>query len=256
MKLLAWSFRIIAVLSLSALGYAKEPSPKLDKHRVDPKKLQDGDLVFIRSHSRNAKAISYVTKSDFTHCGIVFNENGTWRVREGAGMHTDYADLNAWQDKESTNYETKKIDKYEPISVRRLKEVKNWSKEQRAGNIQKLRNEARKLHETYYDFGFAWDNHYTVQNKTDHFSKNADDKEYVYCSELIYKAFARALTLKLGDLKTLGDYPLNKEAKEILNNPRGIKSRGDKEYRLDETVISPQGISDSNLLESVNVETQ
>ena len=255
MKLLPPSASIPLSLLLFATSYAQKPTASENKHRVDTSKLQDGDLVFIRSHSGNAKAISDVTHSDFTHCGIVFNENGIWRVREGAGRHTDYVDLNQWQDKESTDYKTKKIGKYEPISVRRLIASKTWSNEERTKNIKKLRDEAQKLHETYYDSGFAWNNHYVVQNGKDQFSPNANDKEYVYCSELIYKTFDRALGVKLGDLKTIGNYTLTDEAKTILNYPRGMECRGNKHYSLDEQVISPQDVYTSQFLESVNVET-
>src|SRR3954454_23018975 len=75
------------------------PSPALDKHRLDTTKLEEGDILFIRSHSANADAIAKVTKSDFTHCGIAFKEGQTWRVREGAGMHSTYLDIDHWQDK-------------------------------------------------------------------------------------------------------------------------------------------------------------
>lgn len=254
MKPLIRSILALLCLLLSAHADAQKATPTtLDKHRVDTTKLQDGDLVFIRSHTRNAKAISDVTQSNFTHCGIAFNEGGTWKVREGAGMGSKYLDIDQWQDKESTDYMSGEIKQYEPITVFRLADIKNWPEKERNENLTKLRTEAKKLHETMYDFGFAWNNHYSINNEGDHYSSNSDDKEYVYCSELIYKAFDQAVKIQLGKLKKIKDYPLTDEAKQILDNPKGLKDRGDKRYDPEETVIAPQDISKSERLEPVIV---
>ncbi|HZF99362.1 MAG TPA: YiiX/YebB-like N1pC/P60 family cysteine hydrolase, partial [Chitinophagales bacterium] len=38
--------------------------------------LRDGDIVFNTSNSTQSRAIQYATKSSYSHCGIVFFENG------------------------------------------------------------------------------------------------------------------------------------------------------------------------------------
>src|SRR5688500_2958812 len=38
--------------------------------------LRDGDLIFIVNHAGQGKAIQLATKSEFTHIGIIFIENG------------------------------------------------------------------------------------------------------------------------------------------------------------------------------------
>src|SRR5215469_6957754 len=60
------------------------------------KKLHEGDIVFIRSRSDNSRLIGALSSPSaaadaddvFTHCGILFNERGTWKVYEGAGRGT------------------------------------------------------------------------------------------------------------------------------------------------------------------------
>jgi len=251
-------FRILAAallfFSLFRAATVGGPSPALDKHRLKTTNLEEGDILFIRSHSANAGAIAEVTKSDFTHCGIAFKDGVTWRVREGAGMHTKYLDIDHWQDKESTNYKTQLIDNYEPITVCRVTALAALPEQEKKSKLQKLREEARKLHETFYDSGFAWNNHYTVQGKEDHFSDNPKDPEYVYCSELVYKAFDRAYGIKLGTVHKINDYPLTEMAKKILNYPRGQHCRGEKEYSESEDAIAPQDIFKSDQLKEVKVD--
>lgn len=47
--------------------------------------LKPGDLVFHRSQSEQAGAIAYLTQSELTHVGVVFQVQGTWNVYEAVG---------------------------------------------------------------------------------------------------------------------------------------------------------------------------
>jgi hypothetical protein len=249
-------FRILAAASLFFFFFRAAtggPSPALDKHRLKTTNLEEGDILFIRSHSANADAIAEVTKSDFTHCGIVFKDGQIWRVREGAGMHSKYLDIDQWQDKESKKGKDV-IVQYEPITVCRVTALATLPKQEKESKLQKLRDEAKKLPETFYDSGFAWNNHYTVQGKEDHFSDNPNDPEYVYCSELVYKAFESAYGIKLGTVHKINDYPLTEKAKTILNLPGGRHCRGEKKYSESEDVIAPQDIFKSDQLKEVKVD--
>ena len=72
------------------------------------KKLREGDIVFIRSRSDNSRLIAALSSPNaetdlddvFTHCGIVFNEGGTWKVYEGAGRGKVLS-LAQWQESEA-----------------------------------------------------------------------------------------------------------------------------------------------------------
>ncbi len=44
--------------------------------------LQDGDIVFQASFSQQSKAVEIATNSPYSHCGIVFYENGKAYVYE------------------------------------------------------------------------------------------------------------------------------------------------------------------------------
>jgi Permuted papain-like amidase enzyme, YaeF/YiiX, C92 family len=145
-------------------------------------------------------------------------------------------------------------DSYEPIPVCRVSALATLPKQEKESKLQKLRDEAKKLHETYYDSGFAWNNHYTLLGGEDQFSDNPDDNECVYCSELVYKAFDRAFGIKLGTVHKIKDYPLTDTAKKILDYPRGQHCRGEKDFDPNEDAIAPQDIFKSPELEKVKVD--
>ncbi len=65
----------------------------------------------------------------------------------------------------------------------------------------------------------------------------------IYCSELVWKIFERALHLEIGTPATLGEFDLNgSEVKELLTKRYGGKPP------LKERVISPQAMFSSELL--------
>ena len=85
-----------------------------------------------------------------------------------------------------------------------------------------------------YDLTFEWN----------------DDK--MYCSEYIWKVYDRALGIQVGELQKLKDFDLE----NLLNIPAVhalLEARygGLNNIPLNETVISPAAIFDSDLLEMV-----
>ncbi|WP_052573846.1 hypothetical protein [Haloferula sp. BvORR071] len=44
--------------------------------------LKTGDVVFQSSNGEQAEAVRKATGSRFTHCGVVFEQNGEWKVLE------------------------------------------------------------------------------------------------------------------------------------------------------------------------------
>ncbi len=94
-----------------------------------------------------------------------------------------------------------------------------------------MRAEGDALKDKQYDPCFEW----------------SDDS--IYCSELVWKIYFRALGLKIGELETLSGFDLSSpEVQDII----AIKAN----CRLDpdEVVISPKSMFESGLLETVHAE--
>lgn len=211
------------------------------------KLLKDGDLIFIQSHTENAAQITQVTHSKLTHCGIVFGGDKGWIVLEGAGQPV-FRSLERWQKEESGGQS-------QSLYVRRLK---NRDAILTSDKLKTLRDEAAKLHQTNYDFAFAWNNSYVMNRGR----RDEITKEYVYCSELLYKAVDRVLGLRLGTPHAVKEYYANlpepdaaKIVEKLKDDPRAKRCRGGKAFNPDEQAISPVEVFDSELLKDVTGET-
>ena len=85
-----------------------------------------------------------------------------------------------------------------------------------AGGVDKLRRAAESFEGRPYDLTFEW----------------SDSR--VYCSELVWKAYERALGIRIGSLQRLRDFDLSDpEVQARMNQRYGSK------VPLDEAVISP-----------------
>lgn len=97
-----------------------------------------------------------------------------------------------------------------------------------AETLQKMKQEGEKFKGKNYDLTFEW----------------SDDK--IYCSELIWKIYQRATGIELGRLEKLSDFDLTDETvKKKMKERYGVK------IPMDEIVISPAAIFDSELLITV-----
>jgi hypothetical protein len=94
--------------------------------------------------------------------------------------------------------------------------------------ISRLRTTALRFAGRPYDLTFEW----------------SDDR--IYCSELVWKAYDRALGLDIGALQTLRDFNLSDPAVKAKMHER----YGDT-VPLNEPVISPVAMFRSNLLVTV-----
>jgi hypothetical protein len=236
-----------AVLGLVAAAINASAQPPDQAPLTNFKQLKDGDIVFIESNSERAGAIKKLTESNLTHCGIVFHgKQDTWIVYEGAGRPVgEYSELGVWIGRESGNGEKN------PIYVKRLKD-----REARLSpKIEALRKRAKELHDTPYDFGFAWAN------------KDASGKEYIYCSELVWKAFKEEVDIALRTPHPISDYIKDRPDlsaddvtglfKKCLNDdPRSRKCRNDKDYDPKELAISPAEVFASTELDPVTDTSQ
>jgi len=174
-------------------------------------KLQTGDIIFIENKGGQGRAIQLATKSNWTHVGIIFIENGKTYV---------YHAVN-------------------PVSKNTLEEFLNLSynhtyKAKRPDSLKVKLNakqdalllkEALKHLNKPYDYVFSW-----------------SDAEW-YCSEYVWKLYQRIYNIEIGDLKELKDYDLsNPIVKDIMTKRYGSK------IPYHEKMISPGEMFDSNLL--------
>lgn len=175
-------------------------------------KPQDGDIIFQSSQSRQSQAVEQATNSPYSHVGIIFIVNGRTYVFE-ASSKVVYTPLNNWIER----------GKHKNYIIKRLKDHNLSSNE-----IDKLKQVASTFEGKPYDIWFGWDD------------------SYIYCSELVWKIYNRALKLKIGQLQTIKEFNLSSSlVKKILKERYGNK------IPYQETVISPVAMFNSPLLITV-----
>ncbi len=131
--------------------------------------VQDGDLIFQESTSRQSELVGMVTGSRWTHMGVLFKDTDGVVVLEAVSPVRETA-LEKWIARGRDGvYVVKRLrDAERDLSSSELKEM-------------------RRLGSTWlgrpYDLQFRWDD------------------EALYCSELAYKLFDRAAGVRLGKLE-------------------------------------------------------
>ena len=184
----------------------KEPS--------DINELKNGDLIFQTSLSEQSKAIQLATKSKYSHCGIIFIENGSYFVFE-AVQPVKSTPLDKWIARGKNGHYV-------------IKRLKNSNAVLTAEVIKKMQREGKMLKGKNYDLTFEW----------------SDEK--IYCSELIWKIYKRATGLELGKLEKLENFDLTSEVVK-----KKMKERYGDKIPKDEIVVSPAAIFESELLMTV-----
>jgi hypothetical protein len=178
------------------------------------KDILSGDIIFQTSLSGQSKAIQFATRSKYSHCGIIYKEGSRYFVFE-AIQPVKITPLDKWIARgKNGHYVIKRLRKAETI----LTET----------TLKKMKKEGEKFMGKNYDLTFEW----------------SDQK--IYCSELIWKIYKRATGLEVGKLQRLRDFD--------LENPivkKKMKERYGNNLPLNETVISPQAIFESDLLTTV-----
>ncbi len=176
--------------------------------------LKDGDIIFQTSQSSQCEAVRIATKSKFSHCGIIYIENGKTIVYE-AVQPVKRTPLDQWiAHGEGNNYVVKRI--------------KNGNRILTPTVLTKMKNEGEKFNNKNYDLYFEW----------------SDEK--IYCSELIWKIYKNGTGIELCKLQKLKSFNLNdKTVKTIL------KERYGNNIPMEEDVVAPSQIVESDLLETV-----
>ncbi len=174
---------------------------------------QDGDIIFQSSQSNQSKAVEQATNSPYSHMGIIFTKNGKPYVFEAASKVV-YTPLDKWINR----------GKNKKYVIKRLKDRTLSAKE-----ITKLKQVAHTFENKPYDIWFGWDDN------------------YIYCSELVWKIYNKALNLKIGKLQTVKDFNLTSPAVK-----QKLKQRYGDKIPYQETVISPVAMFNSPLLTTVD----
>lgn len=174
-------------------------------------KLQDGDLIFQTSQSAQSQAIQLATKSKYSHCGIIYKENGKYYVFE-AIQPVQKTPLKKWIARgEDSHYVVKRL--------------KNADEVLTPSALKKMKKTGKAMAGKNYDLYFEWSN----------------DK--IYCSELIWKIYKEATGIEIGKLQELKDFDLEHPAVKAK-----LKERYGNTIPQHEKVISPAAMFESDLL--------
>lgn len=183
---------------------------------IDTTKLQFGDIFFTDPASGQAKAIKIATRSEFSHCGIIFSENKKWYILEAV----------------------------QPVQIVPLDEFLN-EKGNKNIKIKRYKNINSLLTFTAIQKFYAFKKQVLNKNYDPYF--NWTDNEF-YCSELVWKAYQRVLGIELCELKPLKNYFLDDPiVKKIMYERFG------DHIPYDEHMVSPGDIYNSKDLELVEL---
>lgn len=169
---------------------------------------QTGDLVFHESTSSQAAFLKLATGSRYTHVGVVVVEDGQRWVYE-AVQPVQRTRYDAWVDRGVDDH------------VVLLRPKTALTDDQQATLTAYVTSQLGKD----YDALFAW----------------TDDT--MYCSELVYKAYAEA-GVTLVPLRTFGDYDLSDPQVQQL-----IAARWGPRFDEDAEVVGPADLMESPYLE-------
>ena len=176
--------------------------------------IRNGDLIFQTSLSAQSQAIQLATKSEYSHCGIIYKNGNAYYVFE-AVQPVKLTPLSAWIDR----------GKDKKFVIKRLK---NADEVLTPAVLLKMKQVGDQFKGKNYDLTFEW----------------SDDK--IYCSELIWKIYQRAAGIELGTPEKLKDFDLSNEIVK-----KKMKERYGERLPMEETVISPAAIFNSDLLITV-----
>lgn len=176
---------------------------RVDERRALAARMQDGDLVFQRSSSDQASAIAEATGSRFTHVGIAFHRRGELMVLEAVGP-VRFTPFRLFVGRGAGG----------EVAVRRLRDAATRLD---ARARARLRREGERLIGRPYDLRFE------------------PSDERIYCSELVWKVYERALSVRLGEPQPWTELDLDGPFARRLVRER----LGDADARPQGLVITP-----------------
>jgi hypothetical protein len=218
MKGLLTSLSIAVILSLFAISKNRESAnPELvnvSKTANNFELLQEGDIIFQSSQSKQCEAVKIATQSKFSHCGIIYIIKNKKYVYE-AVQPVKITPLKEWV-------------KYGEKQNYLVKRVKNASTVLNNKVLEKMKTYGKKFKNKDYDGYFEW----------------SDDK--IYCSELVWKIYKNGANIELCKLKKLKDFNLKNQTVQSI-----LRERYGNNIPYEEAVVAPSQIADSPLLETI-----
>jgi hypothetical protein len=172
---------------------------------------RDGDIIFHTSSSSQSLAIQRATRSRWSHMGMIIHRDGKPYVFEAIAI-VRYTPLEKWIARGEKGH----------FVVKRL--AAGLTDQQAA----KLRKAASSYEGKPYDLYFEWSD------------------ERLYCSELVWKMYQRALGIELGARQKLREFDLSDPAVRAK-----IRERYGNAVPLAEPVISPAAMFSAKSLETV-----
>ncbi len=200
------SFLIVLFVGASEISN----NGKLFKNKISQQTFNDGDVILQSSQSEQCEAVRIATNSKFSHCGIIFNENGKCYVYE-AIQPVKKTLLSDWIQHGIDN-------KY---LVMRLKDSTLLDK----SSLDKMKAYGKNLFDKNYDIYFEWSD------------------ENIYCSEYVWKIYKNGANIELCNLEKLKSFNLDdSRVKAILSERYG------KKIPLNEDVVAPSQLANSDKL--------
>jgi hypothetical protein len=164
--------------------------------------VQEGDIIFHTSQSSQSLAIQKATHSAYSHMGLILYRDGKPYVLEAART-VQFTPLDTWVRRGTGGH----------FVVKRLRQAPALLT---PAGLAKLREEARRFEGRPYDLTFEW----------------SDSR--IYCSELVWKIYERALGVRIGELQRLREFDLSDPLVD-----QKMRERYGSHLPLDELVISP-----------------
>ena len=174
-------------------------------------KIQDGDIIFQSTHSRQCEAVKLATHSQYSHVGIIFEDKGEWMVYE-AVQPVKKTPLSEWITHGENNH----------YVVKRLKNSSHVLTPTILDEMQQIGEQNLGLD---YDIYFNW----------------SDDE--IYCSELVWKIYDEGAGIHIGELKQLKDFDLTSQSVKTI-----MSERYGTDIPLEEEVIAPSDLFESEKL--------
>ncbi len=175
---------------------------------------RNGDIIFHTSRSAQSVAIQKATGSPYSHMGIVYLKEGKAHVYE-AVEPVKLTPLDSWIERgEGGRFVAKRLEHADQMLT--------------PGALNRMLEVGKTFEGKHYDLYFEW----------------SDDR--IYCSELVWKIFKRALDIEVGELQTVNEFDLSDPEVQAK-----LQERWGGPPPSDEIVISPVAIFNSSKLFTV-----
>jgi hypothetical protein len=203
--------------------------------------LEEGDIIFHVSDSRQSAMLREATGSIWTHVGVLFKKDGVLGVSEASGSEVAWSSLRGFV-RGSEGWQIK-IRRLDPAACRELQETQPNAPIlcDRAEGLEALRTNLKAM------WGLPYDVHFQPGN------------EAIYCSEHVQKAYEAAYGLRLGQEQSFGEMLGIPESGSWRDLPedslvrQAIIARFDGGNTFDPTTpaVSPVALLESTLLTPV-----